>query len=191
MVMALAADFDDAVLGRGLPEAAARALEEAGRWRADDPARALLALSHAEACAPGHPAVLIGLYRHHFYAHQWRAARDVARRALAAGGVALGLPSLWHQAPDAPLPGARDDVRARFYLFALKGYAYLSLRIGDGSEAAQALAKLRALDPEDFVGGALVEAVRRRALAGADDDDVAVAPVFGRAAWQRAAELPA
>lgn len=189
--MALAADFDDAVLGRGLPDAATRALDAAARSRGVDPARALLALSRAEACAPGHPAVLIGLYRHHFYAHQWRAARDVARRALAAGGTALGLPSLWYRVPDAPLPGARDDARARFYLFALKGYAYLSLRLGDGPEAAQALAKLRALDPEDFVGGALVEAVRRRALSGADDDDVAVAPVFGRAAWTRAVELPA
>mgnify|MGYP000323005963 CR=1 FL=1 len=33
------------------------------------------------------------------------------------------------------LPGAKTDARTRFYLFVLKGYAYLSLRLDDPIEA--------------------------------------------------------
>lgn len=164
------ADFDTAVLGLGLPPEVEAALREAGAQRADAP-RAMAALMRAKALAPEHPAVLIAFYRHHFYGHRPALARDVARRALVVGAQALGLPALWREVPREALPGARHDARTRFYLFVLKGYAYLSLRIGDAGEARDALALLRALDPQDHVGGALLEGVRRRALAPPDDDD--------------------
>jgi hypothetical protein len=182
-----ACDFGDAVLGAGLPAEALRTLEEAGSRRGSDPARTLFLLMRAQSLAPEHPAVLIALYRHHFYGHQLRAARDVARRALVAGARALGLPAVWTEVPGTPLAGARTDARARFYLFVLKGYAYLSLRLGDATEARDALAKLRELDPDDHVGGALIEAVRMRALETDDDGACEALPaVFGAAAWARA-----
>lgn len=179
--------FDAAVLGLALPEAVRQALCEAGVHRADA-SRAMAALMRASALAPEHPAVLIALYRHHFYGHRLRPARDVARRAIAVGARALGLPQVWRQVPPAPLQGARDDARTRFYLFALKGHAYLSLRLHDLAEARDALALLRALDPHDHVGAALLEAVRRRAVAGLDDDpagDPDDGPATGAAAWAR------
>lgn len=177
-------DFDDAVLGHGLPAAAEAALHEAGAQRADPPA-AMAALMRAKALAPDHPAVLIAFYRHHFYGHRLAAARDIARHALAVGAQALGLPPVWRDAPERALPHAKDDARTRFYLFVLKGYAYLSLRLDDQVEARDALAKLRHLDPDDCVGGALLEAVRQRN--GIDDDDAGPAlPAFGAAAWARA-----
>lgn len=183
-------DFDDAVLGRGLPAAAETALEEAGAARAE-PARAMAALMRADAIAPGHPAVLIALYRHYFYGHQLRPARDVARKALVVGAARLGLPPVWRDVPERALPGALDDVTTRFYLWVLKGYAYLSMRLDDAAEARDALAKLRALDPEDRVGAALLEAVRQRqerGLGGVGDEDQGPAlPVFGAAAWARVA----
>lgn len=195
--------FDDAVLGHGLPAEAEAALREAGGARADAP-EAMAALMRARTLAPEHPAVLIALYRHHFYGHRLRAARDIARQALAVGAANLGLPLLWRDVPEAALPGAHDDAAARFYLFVLKGYAYLSLRLGDGGEAGAALAKLRHLDPQDCVGAALLEAVRLRGERGADggndsddsdgdndgDNDRAegpALPVFGAAAWARVA----
>jgi hypothetical protein len=165
-----AADFDDAVLGRGLPPAADDALREAGRHRSDPPL-AMAALQRARRHAPDHPAVLIALYRHHFYGHRWAVARDVARQALRAGAIALGLPAAWRDVPPAALPGADVDPRTRFYLFALKGYAYLSLRLGDLRDAIDALALLARLDPDDRVGGGVLETVRRRAAAGLDADD--------------------
>jgi hypothetical protein len=179
--------FDDAVLGHGLSHAAEAALREAGALRGSDASGAMAALMRAQALAPAHPAVLIALYRHHFYGHRLAAARDVARRGLVLAAQALALPPLWREVPDAPLPDAKTDARTRFYLFLLKGYAYLSLRLDDGTEARDALAKLRQLDPEDAVGGAVLESVRIRALVGEDPDADAAPPAFGRAAWARTA----
>ena len=187
----LGVDIDDAVLGQGLPPLAEAALREAGEHRSDAP-RAMAALMRAQALAPEHPAVLIALYRHHFYGHRLGPARDVARRALVAGAAALGLPTCWREVPLQPLAGARDEPVTRFYLFTLKGYAYLSLRLGDDTEARDALALLRHLDPDDRVGGALVEAVRQRALVGDDPDEDApsIPPAFGAAARARLAPRP-
>ena len=162
--MSTIADFDSAVLGGALPAEAEQALREAS-LRRDEAAAEGAALMRALALAPEHPAVLIALYRNHFYAHRLQPARAVARRALVVGAAALDLPSVWRDVPAKPLPGARHDATTRFYLFALKGLAYLSLRLGDTGEARDALALLRALDPDDRVGGALIEAVRQRAEA--------------------------
>lgn len=187
-------DFDDAVLGIGLPAGAEQALQEAGAARAD-PVRAMSALMRACELAPEHPAVLIAFYRYYFYGHRLRMARAVSRRALVVGARSLGLPVLWREVPELALAGAGYDVATRFYLWVLKGYAYLSLRLDDPGEARDALVKLRALDPEDHVGAALLEAVRQRrerhaaAIDGHDEDDDGPAlPVFGAAAWARVAE---
>lgn len=178
------AAFDDAVLGLALPAGVEAALRDAGAHRGDAP-RAMAALMRAQALAPEHPAVLIALYRHHFYGHRLALARDVARRALVVGAAALGLPRVWREVKAAALPGARHDARTRFYLFALKGYAYLSLRLADDVDARDALALLRTLDPEDAVGAALLEGARRRAAAarrGLDAGDDGAEPDAGECA---------
>jgi hypothetical protein len=186
------ADFDAAVLGLGLPAEVEAALREAGAQRADAP-RAMAALMRAKALAPEHPAVLIAFYRHHFYGHRPALARDVSRRALMVGATTLGLPPQWRNVPDMPLPGAGSDARSRFYLFLLKGYAHLSLRMDDATEARDALRKLRALDPDDAVGGALLEAVRVRALVGTEPGGEDPGYFSGAAAWDRASrgQVPA
>jgi hypothetical protein len=182
------ADFSAAVLGLGLPAGVEEALRVAGA-QARSSAGATAALLQAERLAPDHPAVLIALYRHHFFGHRLELARAVARRALVVGAAALGLPADWRQVPRAALPGARTDAAVRFYLFVLKACAYLGLRLGDAVEAQEALALLRALDPDDCVGAALLESVRLRALEPGDDNDPqADEAAFGAAAWAR---LPA
>lgn len=168
--MPAATPFDDAVLGRGLPPEAEAALHEAGAARADPP-RAMAALMRAARLAPGHPAVLIARYRDHFYAHRLAPARDVARQALFVGAGALGLPPAWREVPRRALEGTATDPPTRFYLFALKGYAYLSLRLGDADDARDALALLAALDPLDHVGARLLERVRLRGGRDHDEDD--------------------
>lgn len=183
-------DFDDTVLGHGLPVEVELALHEAGAARAD-PLRAMSALMRACALAPEHPAVLIAFYRYYFYGHRLRMARAVSRRALVVGARSLGLPAVWREVPEQALAGAGDDVATRFYLWVLKGYAYLSLRLDDPIEARDALAKLRALDPEDRVGAALLEAVRQRRerhAGGSDEDEGPALSVFGAAAWARVSE---
>ena len=186
--MSAPADFDAAVLGLALPPGIEAALAEAGTYRSDDPVRAMAALMRAQQLAADHPAVLIAFYRHHFYGHRLHAARDIARRALVIGAVALDLPTVWRAVPKCALPGARFDARTRFYLFVLKGYAYLSLRLRDDAEARDALALLRVLDPEDCVGGAVLESVRQQAVADDNGDEpIPYVQATGAAAWARLA----
>ena len=167
-------DFDDAVFGEGLPGTAARCIAEAGLFRSADPERALELLRYAQALAPEHPATLIALYRFYFYGHRLEQARAVALEAIALGAQALDLPARWQDVPALELTGPREDPRTRFYLFSLKGYAYLSLRLGDIAEGDRALALLRQLDPHDRVGAALLVAVSARG--GRDEDDEADVP---------------
>lgn len=182
-----AAGFDDAVLGLAMPPGVEAALREAGAHRGDSP-RVMAALMRAQRLAPEHPAVLVAFYRHHFYSHEWREARALVRRALLVGASALGLPPLWREVPRQPLADARHDPRTRFYLFALKGYAYLSLRLHELREAGEVLALLRALDPQDSVGAAVLESVRQRASSESDDDEPQpYVQATGAAAWARLA----
>lgn len=158
-------DFDDAALGRGLPPEAESLIARAGRLR-HVPDEALALLLAARAQAPAHPAPLIALYRFHFYGHRLREARQVAEEALAVAHTALG-PDFGTVAPDEA--AARFDAAVRFYLFSLKGCAYLSLRLGELDAGRAALAELRRLDPHDHVGGALLARVLARQ--GTDDDE--------------------
>lgn len=169
------AGFDDEVFGHGLPEQARLCIVDAGLVRSAQPLLALELLQQARALAPEHPATLIALYRFHFYGHQLPAARALAGEALVLGARALGLPADWQQVPACELPGARYDAATRFYLFALKGQAYLDLRLGAFEDAAAALALLRALDPQDHVGGRLLDQVLARAGRDDEDDDEAAA----------------
>lgn len=158
-----------ACLGGVLPATVEAALRSAGQLYADD-ARAEHYLLQAAALAPDHPAVLIAWYRFHFYKGRLAQARAVGLRCLTLAARGCGLPHAWQAVrPDA---AAFDDfgaVAARFYLFSLKGCAYLSLRLGDLTLGRAMLAKLRELDPADRLGGAVLEQVLARQ--GQDDDE--------------------
>jgi tetratricopeptide (TPR) repeat protein len=166
--------FDSAVLGRGLPTEVEALIRQAGLVR-QDRAQAEPLLMRARELAPEHPATLIALYRFHFYGHRLKEAREVATEALRIARAAL-LPGVAD--PEAtPLPPLGDervrfDAAVRFYLFTLKGYACLCLRLGDIETGRKALAELRELDPQDRVGGAVLSVVLARAEQGEDDDEL-------------------
>jgi tetratricopeptide (TPR) repeat protein len=157
-----------AVLGGGLPEAAEDELWRAGfSYHADEVAERHL--RQAEALAPGHVAVLIGLYRFYFYKGRLADALGVAERCLSLVTDAIGA------RPDWRAVGAQDaDFRSfeaaspRFFLFALKGYAYLQMRLGRGELGREAVLKLLELDPSDKVGARVLLEVLERA--GGDDE---------------------
>lgn len=146
------AAFADGAIGGGLSPQVDALITQAGQLR-DRPQVALALLEQARAAAPRHPAPLIALYRFYFYGHKLAHARAVGEDALAIARTALG-PNFG----DVP-PGdeaTRHDAAVRFYLFTLKGLAYLSMRLGDMDEARLMLTSLRRLDPHDHVGGALL-----------------------------------
>ncbi len=159
----------DALLGAGLPAAAEQYLYEAGLAYQHD-ALAELHLRAAQALAPDHAAVLIGFYRFYFYKGRLREALEIAERCLAKAARENDLPGDWrHVVSDDADFGRYDDMLPRFYLFTLKGYAYLQMRLGNFEEGRAAVAKLLELDPTDKIGAKVLLGVLERM--GRDDDE--------------------
>ncbi len=159
----------EALLGGGLPPEAERGLRLAGLAYHDE----LVAEGHlldAAAAAPGHVAVLIGLYRFYFYKGRLREALAIARECLVKAAQDNNLSSDWRavQRDDADF-GKYAALRPRFFLFTLKGYGYLNMRLGQLAEGRAALAKLLELDPTDKLGARVLLGVLDRM--GQDDDD--------------------
>ncbi|MGJ0506862.1 MAG: hypothetical protein ACR652_06925 [Methylocystis sp.] len=151
-----------AILGEGLPEDAARLLHAAAMaYDVDDVA--LNYLMEARLLAPTHPATLIGLYRFYFYKGRLADALAVARTCLTRAAIDNSLSLDWREVRPADAPfGDFDAVGARFFMFSLKGYAYLSMRLGAFEESAAAIDKLLELDPSDKVGARVLRDVLER-----------------------------
>lgn len=164
--------LDSACLGGALPLAVAADLQSAATaYHLDEVAESYL--SQAYARAPDHPAVHIALYRFYFYKNRLSEALAVAQRCLAKTAVDLGLPVDWREiAPDHAVFTSHADSFAaapRFYLFTLKGCAYLNMRMGELEQGAALVSKLIALDPTDKLGGSVLQGILDRV--GQNDDD--------------------
>jgi len=160
---------NSALLGRGLPSEAEHHLWEAGlSYHLDDIAEHHL--REAEALAPGHAAVLIGLYRFYFYKGRLAEALEVAVRCLVKAAEENHLPADWRDVrADHAGFGRYENILPRFFLFSLKGYAYLQMRLGRTEEGRLAVMKLLELDPSDKIGAKVLLGVLDRM--GRDDDD--------------------
>lgn len=158
-----------AVLGQDLPAAAEWHLREAASAYRDDRAAEQHLLS-AQALAPTHAAVLIGLYRFYFYKNRLPEALGVAGVCLRKAAEDNALAFDWREvrSQDADF-GNYGAVLPRFYLFTLKAYAYLSMRLGDLAEGRAAVMKLLELDPSDKVGAKVLLGVLDRMEL--DDDE--------------------
>lgn len=164
--------LDSACLGGLLPPAVAADLQHAAAaYHLDDVAESYLIQAYTR--APDHPAVHIALYRFYFYKNRLNEAFVVAKRCLAKTAIDLGLPVDWRDIdPDhAVFINHGDNFAAapRFYLFTLKGCAYLNMRLGELEQGAEMVAKLMALDPKDKLGGTVLRNILDRV--GQDDDD--------------------
>jgi tetratricopeptide (TPR) repeat protein len=156
------------LLGEGLPPDAEDHLWQAGlSYHLGEIAEKHL--HEAQALAPGHAAVLIGLYRFYFYKGRLSEALEIAERCIAKAARENGLVNDWRlvAASDAPF-GRYENILPRFFLFSLKGYAYLQMRLGYLEEGRQAAAKLLELDPSDKIGAKVLLDVLARM--GQDDE---------------------
>lgn len=158
----------EALLGGGLPAEAEFHLWEAGRsYHLDDVAESHL--REAAALAPGHAAVLIGLYRFYFYKGRLADALAIARQCLEKAARDNNLPEQWQDVRPGDAEFDRYEVMLpRFFLFTLKGYAYLQMRLGNLEEGRAAVEKLLELDPSDKIGAKVLLGVLERR--GQDDD---------------------
>lgn len=160
----------DALLGDGLPPQAEAHLRQAGLSYHED-AVAEDNLEKARQLAPDHAAVLIGFYRFYFYKGRLEEALGIARICLA-----KAIRDNHIQANDWRSVRATDAVfdqfdalLPRFFMFTLKGYAYLNMRLGNIEEGKEAVRKLLELDPKDKIGaGFLLDVAVRMGL---EEDD--------------------
>lgn len=155
-------------LGSGLPAEAEQELKLAGLHYT----HSQVAESHlrrALAIAPGHFAVEIGLYRFYFYKGRLKEALGVARRCLETSATMIGVDLDWRAVRPEDADFDSYEPLPRFYLFCLKAYAYLNMRLGDLGEGSAAAFKLLLLDPKDRLNGSVLVDVHRRQ--GQPDDD--------------------
>jgi tetratricopeptide (TPR) repeat protein len=126
-------------------------------------------LRQAQKAAPDHFAVLIGFYRFYFYKGRMNEALELANICLAKAAREKNFAADWRdvQPEDADFSDY-EDVLARFYMFCLKGYAYLHMRLGNLEEGGAAIAKLLELDRTDKINATLLLDILGRV--GADDD---------------------
>jgi tetratricopeptide (TPR) repeat protein len=147
------------VFGAGLPAEAERHLREAAlSYHLAEVSEQHL--FEARRIAPTHVAVLIGLYRFYFYKNRLEETLEIARTCLIRAAIDNSLPLDWRDVKrgDAEF-GSYDAVLPRFFMFVLKGYAYLQLRLGEHAEGREAATKLIELDPTDKVGASLLLSV--------------------------------
>jgi len=153
---------------RTLPPVAEEQLRLASHAYSDD-ARAEMHLTLAKAVAPNHPVVQVGEYRYYFYKNRLQEALRVAETCLRTVAAELKIPCNWQEMTPAHANFRSDEAAHRFYLFVLKAYAYLLLRLNRLVEGAIAAEKLLELDPDNKVGGQLLLDVLERI--GKDDYD--------------------
>ena len=110
--------------------------------------------------------VLVSLYRMYFYQHRYQETLTTASHALRISGARLGFPADWRELQPSHLDPALPLGLVRFYLLALKGAAYVKMRVGELEEGEAMIDKVMALDPEDRLNGSVLKevvlATRRR-----------------------------
>ena len=109
--------------------------------------------------APESLTVLVSLYRTYFYQHRYKETLITASHALRISGRRLGFPMDWHELQPVHLGAELPLGLVRFYLFSLKGMAYVKMRIGELDEGERMIDKVIALDPEDRLGGSVLKNV--------------------------------
>jgi tetratricopeptide (TPR) repeat protein len=126
-------------------------------------------LREATATNSDHAAVLIARYRFYFYQGRLEEALDMADLCLDKALRGLGLATDWRKVrPEQAAFGDWGAVLPRFFLFSLKGYGYLRMRLGDLDKGREAVDKLLELDPTDKIGAKILRDVLER---GVPDDD--------------------
>ena len=103
---------------------------------------------------PENFTVLVALYRYFYYQHRYRDALLVANRTLVLTASRLGINQDWQRLTEMDLAyGVQHSMALmRFYLYALKGAGYLSMRLADYPDAVARLQKIVDIDTSDRIG---------------------------------------
>ncbi len=114
-------------------------------------------LTRAYFLEPQHPLVLVALYRYFYYQHRYLDSLLVAERVLNLFAQRLTLSEQWQDLTEEQITQLDNAEKnrltwLRFYLFALKGAAYLEGRLGRYDNAILRLKKVLLFDRNDRLG---------------------------------------
>lgn len=125
---------------------------EASKVYAEGKAEPLLLKAFAK--EPNNLSVLVALYRFYYYQHRLQDAIEIAYRAMAVTAPLIAFPEKWSEIKQDHLAMGvmRSFTMVRFYLLALKGCAYLHLRLGRIEEGVRMLNKVIEMDSKDRLG---------------------------------------
>jgi hypothetical protein len=96
------------------------------------------------------------LYKHHAGRREFEMAERAAARGLQEAAVLAGLPKDWRLVTPPLPPELCRTGPGRFWLFTLKGLAFIHLRSGQPEQARALLQHLQACDPDAGIGGDVI-----------------------------------
>lgn len=140
-----------------LPEQAQSLLDAAAQQYGE--AECEVQLLRALLIAPESLAVLVSLYRFYYYQHRYQDTLTTAMHALRLSGARLGFPAHWRDLRPEHLREDQPMALVRFYLFALKGAAYVKMRLGELEDGEAMIDTVIALDAENRLGGSVLKEV--------------------------------
>lgn len=118
------------------------------------------ALLRAFFLAPHSLAVLVSLYRFYYYQHRYQDTLVTAQHAMRVSGNRLDFPDDWRNLTPQHIQTTNQSMGLmRFYLLALKGAAYVKLRLGEMDDGEAMIDKVMLLDPEDRLGASVLKNV--------------------------------
>lgn len=139
--------YFDEPMPEGVAELIDQAAEEYAEGEAEKP------LLQAYFYAPKSLTVLVALYRFYYYQHRLAEAIIVAHRAMEESCSLMDINKSWKDLSETDLGVAvlNSMGLVRFFLMALKGGGYLSLRMGRFQDGVDMLGKVVELDPKDYL----------------------------------------
>jgi hypothetical protein len=137
--------------GRVIPAEVNVLLQQAAA-HADDFDRSECALLAARRVAPGQLEVFIALYKLYFYRGLVEQAEQVVRETLQTAADSGAFDADWRRLTRTGVDWQVCEGPARVYLYTLKALSFIRLRRNDSRGAAELLAALARLDPDDQVG---------------------------------------
>ncbi|WP_353571227.1 hypothetical protein [Candidatus Albibeggiatoa sp. nov. BB20] len=148
---------DDLYFEENQPPEVSELLEQAAELYSEGEGE--MQLLRAYFLAPESLAVLVSLYRYYYYQHRYQDVLVVANYALKTSGQRLQLPEDWRDLEPHHINSTMSMGLIRFYLLALKGAAYVKLRVDELDEGEQMIDKVILLDPEDRLGASVLKEV--------------------------------
>lgn len=156
---------DRVLFARDVPADTNHYLQQAAATPQSDRAEALL--ERAAVLSPDLLAVKVARYKFHFYRGQLAEAEAVVRDTLQSAAAQGGFAADWNAHAE-PLAGREAaEGPQRYYLYALKALAFISLRKQERQQAAELLDALELLDPVDLVGGSVIDDL----MSGSEDEE--------------------